>query len=196
MYIPSNDVSTPLGRAPYQALFCEENAWQIARMARDAALPARVLFVTNERKSAALLAQRAGVGPESLVVWDYHALTIVERDECWEAWDPDSTLGLPVSLEHYVRESFCGIEAWASRFVPKVRVVDADALLEGFSSTREHMRDDQGLWRAPPPAWPPILGRGGAFALSALLDTRDDRAGPWLTPRALVDFVRRSAARA
>lgn len=171
-------VETPAGRAPYQALFCEENAWQIARLARDQALDVRVVFVSNARKHAAMLEQRASDQPDGLVIWDYHVFAMVRRER-WEVWDPDTRLGLPVSLREYFERSFEGLPRWEPRFQPRFRVVDGDAYLRGFRSLREHMRDESGQWRASPPSWPAIEGEGGAFELSALWDTRDERAGAW-----------------
>ena len=187
-------VATPAGRAPYQPLFCEENAWQIARLARDVGLEARVVFVTNERKQVAMLEQRASDQPDGLVIWDYHvfAAVLVARGasaERWEVWDPDTRLGLPVSLREYFERSFEGAPRWEPRFQPRFRVVDGEAYLRGFRSLREHMRDQSGQWRASPPSWPTIEGEGGAFELSALWDTRDDRAGAWRDAASLVASV-------
>jgi hypothetical protein len=176
-------VETPAGSAPYQSLFCEENAWQIARLARDKGLEARVVFVTNERKQVAMLEQRASDQPDGLVIWDYHVFAAVlvasEAESCWQVWDPDTRLGLPVSLREYFERSFDGAPRWEWRFQPRFRVVDGDAYLRGFRSLREHMRDQSGQWRATPPSWPAIEGEGGGFELGALLDTRDSRAGDW-----------------
>jgi hypothetical protein len=178
-------IATPLGPAPYQALFCEENSWQIARIARDHQLPCKVVFVTNERRQVAMLAQRASARPDGLVLWDYHVFAVVQRGLAWEAWDPDSALGLPCSVERYVERSFADSDAWELRVQPRLRAIDADAFLQGFSSSRRHMQSPRGGWLAPPPPWPPILGAGGAYALDALWNTDDLRAGPWIAPSEL-----------
>ncbi|MFO0561670.1 MAG: protein-glutamine glutaminase family protein [Polyangiales bacterium] len=192
-------VETPAGRAPYQALFCEENAWQIARLARDQGLAARVVFVTNERKQVAMLEQRASDQPDGLVIWDYHVFTAVlvasEAEARWQVWDPDTRLGLPVLLREYFERSFDGAPRWEWRFRPRFRVVDGDAYLKGFRSLREHMRDPSGQWRATPPSWPTIEGDGGGFELSALWDTRDSRAGDWCEVDQIATVVARSTTR-
>lgn len=176
---------TPLGPVPYQPLFCEENAWQIARTARDHGLEARVVFVTNERKHVAMMRQRASKRSDGLIVWDYHVFAVVRRQDTWEAWDPDTTLPMPTALDRYITESFRDEARWEERFRPKLRVVDADALLRGFFSSREHMKDDDGQWLAEPPPWPAIMGTGDAYTLSALRDTSDLRAGPWISSEAV-----------
>jgi len=182
---------TPLGPVPYQPLFCEENAWQIARVARDHGLKARVVFVTNEHKHVAMLRQSASKQSDGLIVWDYHVFVAVQRDGRWEAWDPDTTLPLPTPYERYIAESFRDEARWEARFRPKLRVVDADRLLRGFASSREHMKDDGGQWLAEPPPWPAIIGEGGAYTLAALIDARDERAGPWITPTDAITAIER-----
>ncbi len=181
----SGRVATPIGAAPYQRLFCEENAWQLAHMARERGLAARVVIVTNQRKHVAMLAQKASEQPDGLVLWDYHVFVAVERDGEWQVWDPDTRLGLPVSLEAYIEGSFAGAARWELRFQPRFRVVDGDAYLRGFASTRGHMRDARGEWLADPPSWPAIEGEGGAYALQTLWDTSDPRAGAWCVLGAL-----------
>jgi hypothetical protein len=173
---------TPLGPAPYQPLFCEENAWHLTRMASDHGLRARAMFLTNARRRTAVFAQRASARADGLVLWDYHVIVAVAADDAWDIWDPDSTLGLPCPAPSYLRATLAPARALPPSCWPRVRVIDGDAYARGLRSTRAHMRDPEGRWLAPPPPWDPPSGDGDAFTLSALLDTEDPRAGPWMDP--------------
>jgi hypothetical protein len=39
-------------------------------------------------------------------------------------------------------------------------MIEATEFVKHFSSDRSHMRDKNGNWLAPPPAWSPILKEG------------------------------------
>ena len=73
------------------------------------------------------------------------------------AWDLDTRLGLPVSLQHYLASTFRNPDDLPEFFGPVFRVVDAQEYLATFSSDRGHMRGPGGEWMATPPDWEPIL---------------------------------------
>jgi hypothetical protein len=195
----SASIETPAGSVPYQSFFCEENAWHIARVARGEGLAVRVVFVTNEYRQVAMFEQRASARADGLVLWDYHVFVAVcdasHAEPHWQVWDPDTRLGLPVSLRTYINRSFDGVGRWERCFQPRFRVLDADEYLRGFRSSRAHMRDQRGQWRAMPPSWPVIEGEGGPFELSALWDTNDWRAGDWCDHEQIETVLTRSMTR-
>ncbi|KDD74099.1 hypothetical protein H632_c1573p0 [Helicosporidium sp. ATCC 50920] len=65
------------------------------------------MFIFNELGAIPLEAQRAGLGPDRSVVWDYHVVLLEERDlGSTLVWDLDSTLPLPSPLSEYARRTF------------------------------------------------------------------------------------------
>jgi len=95
---------------------------------------------------------RAADSPDAPVIWDYHVI-LLRRNDAWEIWDPDSTLGCPVAAAEYIRHSFR--PAAPAAFQPRFRVVAAETYVDRFASDRRHMRAG-GRWLAEPPPWPPI----------------------------------------
>lgn len=127
----------------YCPCFCEENIWHLCS---DEQVPApvkarRVVFISNARRQVVVRRQRAG----DPVVWDYHVVLVADG----KVWDPDTTLGFPVDLDAWLRESF------DPDHPPRFRVVDAPTYLARFASDRSHMAGSG----KPVPPWPPI-GKG------------------------------------
>jgi protein N-terminal glutamine amidohydrolase len=131
----------------YQPYWCEENVWWLCQEPALQPHACWVLFVSNERKSCALWKQRAG----DPVLWDYHVLLVVER-AAPEAWDLDTTLGMPIALGAYLDATFRPVPAVLA---PRFRRVAADEYIGRFHTDRSHMRASDGRWREPPPPWPP-----------------------------------------
>jgi hypothetical protein len=161
----------------YCPYFCEENIWHLCS---DAAVPVpveqrRVVFVTNAARRVAIRHQRAGEG--GTVLWDYHVVLVAGG----RVWDPDTTLGFPVDVDVWLRESFG--EAHAPRF----RIVDAPAYLKEFASDRSHMRGSG----KPPPPWPPI---GKGMNLLRFVDLETPFMGEVVDPDRLLAALRRSGA--
>lgn len=151
----------PLRYWPY---FCEENIWHLCA---DEAVPVfveerRVIVITGVRGRFAMRAQRAGKGGP--VLWDYHVV-LRARDEIW---DLDTTLGLPLPFEEWLRGSFLPLYR---DFIPRFRIVDAALFRETFASDRSHMVGPDGVPLQPHPPWPPI---GAGMTLPRFLDL--DRA--------------------
>jgi len=109
-----------------------------------------VVFISNAARKVAVRRQAAGRGEP--VVWDYHVVLIGGR----KVWDPDSTLGLPVDVDLWIRESFLPL---VPGFEPRFRIVDAATYRSTFASDRSHMLDRNGKPLKPAPDWPTI-GKG------------------------------------
>lgn len=134
----------------YQAYWCEENVYHLAREPALAARPRHVVFISNEARAVAMWSQRAG-RPGGAMAWDYHVVLLVA--EPWEVWDLDSLLGCPVAARAYLRGSFhAGLP---EEYHPRFRLVDAEIFAAAFASDRSHMRSGD-RYRKPPPPWPPI----------------------------------------
>lgn len=128
----------------YCPFFCEENIWQLCgEEGLLGAIPLqerRVVFISNARRRVEVRRQRAGAGGP--VLWDYHVVLVAGG----KVWDPDTTLGFPIALDAWIRDSFNPADP------PRFRVIDARTYRERFASDRSHMA---GSGKAPPP-WPPI----------------------------------------
>jgi hypothetical protein len=165
-------MSAALG--PYQAFYCEENAYlRVAGPVRPGGDHA--LFITNARRQVAVFEQRLAP-PGEPVVWDYHVIAIDRAAQT--VVDPDSRLELPCGLERYLGATFPPLPPPLEPYSPRFRLVASAALVATFASDRRHMRDERGAYRAPPPAWPPI---GMGHTLDRYLDLDDPIAGDVLT---------------
>lgn len=156
--------------ARYAPYYCEENVYWLAREDLDARPPggdARVVLISNPRRTVAVGAQRAGRGPARVVVWDYHAIYL--RDG--QVYDLDSVLPCPAPLGEYCAATFPEpLRESGGAYVPVFSVIPARDYLDAFSSDRSHMRDENGAYLQPPPPWPPIFCPQQGTTLFALLD--------------------------
>ena len=168
---------------PYQPFYCEENVFQLcAHPALRGRSPA-ALFIRGLGPTCVIWHQRA-TAPDDPTFWDYHVV-LLARDP-WEIWDLDTRLGCPVAATTYLRRSFRPELALRAEFTPRFRLVEATALARTFASDRSHMRGPDGLYREPPPPWPPIGGEGAPSTLARFLDLRDPIAGELLDLPALL----------
>ena len=168
----------PALRAPprYQAFFCEENVWWLARdAARLGARPRWAVFVSNRGGRCALWMQRLAPAGQP-VLWDYHVVLAVGGAPC-EVWDLDTRLGAPVPLSTWMAATFRPLAPGFEHLAPRFRVVPAATLLERFSSDRRHMRDAHGAFLQPPPPWPAPVLPGQGSNLARFLDPDDPIAG-------------------
>jgi hypothetical protein len=160
----------------YAACYCEENVWHLSVDPAVSGEPRRVVFISNAARRCPLWAQRAGNDVDGFVVWDYHVILITRVDDCWQVWDLDTTLGMPVALSAYLAAT------WPMQvqpaFAPLFKLVPAAAFRRDFCSDRSHMRTADG-WLAPPPDWP-CIGDGDCN-LQHYIDTADTTAGDVLT---------------
>lgn len=133
--------------------------WHLAGGQQFEAREAWVAVVTNPRRAVAMWFQRASERPGRPLLWDYHVIMFARtgRGDV-EVWDLDTLLGLPVPAQHYLEASF---EAGAppEELRPRFRLMAASEYRDAFASDRRHMKDDQGVWLAPPPPWREI-GQG------------------------------------
>ncbi|HZE97952.1 MAG TPA: hypothetical protein VE981_13065 [Planctomycetota bacterium] len=139
----------------YWPFYCEENVWHLCADDRLPAPPEerRVIVIAGARSRFVMRGQRAGEGGP--VLWDYHVVLAAQG----KVWDLDTTLGFPVDLEVWVRDSFLPVY---QGFEPRFRVVVAATFRERFASDRSHMRGPDGAWLKPPPPWPAI-GEGSTL---------------------------------
>lgn len=138
--------------ALYQPCYCEENVWHLAGDPALAALPRRVVFLSNPARQVLMFGQRAA-GEAGYVVWDYHVVLLV-KDAGWQVHDLDFVGGRPVPVAAWLQASFPLTGRVPGHLEPRLRVIGADRFRAVFSSDRSHMRTADGGWRAPPPAWP------------------------------------------
>lgn len=183
----------------YARYWCEENIWHLCRERLDepeATRPTaiRVLVVSNLEHACALWQQRAAPAPSLPVLWDYHVLMLCREPSIqggqggpegqgsrggqggWSVWDLDTTIGLPVAIDDYLRGTFLRRHG---AHAPLFRVFDGADYVRVLSSDRSHMRRPDGSWTEPPPPWPPILA--GESNLMRLIDMREKTPGEVMT---------------
>lgn len=110
------------------------------------------------------------------VTWDYHVILVHAQGTA--VYDFDSSLGFPVSLKEYIRQTIHPeviLNSHLKRYIlsPPVRLglemetdgrryrlIPGDEFLSRFSSDRRHMRNELGDWLSPPPPWDIIQNHG------------------------------------
>lgn len=157
---------------PYCPYYCEENAWHLCADARLGPGRREVVLVSNGARQVALWRQRAALGRDLPVLWDYHVIVVVVPPEGGaRVFDLDTTLGLDVPVERYLDASF---RAGAGPFAPRFRVVPAEEYRARLCTDRRHMRAADGTFREPPPPWPVI---GDGHNLERFIDMRRSFVG-------------------
>lgn len=149
-----------------------------------------VLVLANEPGAFAMWGQRAASEPELPVVWDYHVVYARPVAAGWEVLDQDSALPFPVPLPLWRAVSFLPLPPEVDISPPLVRVIPAWRFLSRLSSDRGHMRNEDGEWVAPPPAWPTI--GSGSSTLAAMCDPGTPGFGRVVGLDELEDALRRS----
>ncbi|MEO1088829.1 MAG: protein N-terminal glutamine amidohydrolase, partial [Acidobacteriota bacterium] len=160
----------------YAANYCEENVWQLSRHPQLPSGVGYAIFISNPERSCALWCQRAAPEAGAPVVWDYHVVLLVEGRETL-ILDLDSTLGVPVSLERYVAETFPFSDRVEKRLQPFFRIVESGEFRRTFASDRAHMRTADGAWRHRPPPWPAIQAPGASTNLDDFIDMKSPGTG-------------------
>jgi hypothetical protein len=158
----------------YHAYYCEENIWQLCADPRLVPKPCAAILISNPARTVAVVHQRAAPRPDLPVVWDYHVVLAARDPQGLSIWDLDSTLGMPVPLLDYLRESFGWPHGFAPPYDARFRVLEAARYREVLCTDRSHMLDDAGGYRIPPPPWPAI---GTGTNLMRLVDMDDPIAG-------------------
>lgn len=169
----------------YQAFYCEENAYHLAREPVVAARPREVMFISNPTRSIAMWNQRAAGQPGAAMLWDYHVVLLVQ--DPWEIWDLDTFLGCPVPAADYLQGSFR--PDLPAHYQPYFRLVEADELAATFASDRAHMRRRDGHYKRPPPPWPPIGVPGRESNLMRFVDVTAPFVGEVVDLARLVERV-------
>lgn len=168
--LAARDLMAPL----YCPYYCEENIWHLCVDPQVAGSPRAAIVISNPTRTVAVACQRAAPSPDLPVVWDYHVVLAARGPQGWAVWDLDSTLGLPVPLLAYLRQSFAWPPGYSPPYDARFRVLPAARYREVLCTDRSHMRDAQGRYRVPPPPWPPI---GTGTNLMRLVDVHDPIAG-------------------
>lgn len=164
-------------REKHTPYYCEENIWWLAQDARFVGKEPEVVFISNASRTVAFAHQRAAQHAGDIVVWDYHVVLLAEG----KVWDLDCTLGAPLTLQAWLDASFDPNVRAA--YAPMFKCIDAAEYVAHFASDRRHMRNADGTWQAPPPAWP-LIG-AGHHTLEAFVDVRDATWGVVMTLEAL-----------
>ncbi len=142
----------------YTPFYCEENVWQLCQHPELALVDKRVVFISNHSRSCHFWSQRASADATGSITWDYHVILICKTGTAasWQVWDLDTTLGMPVEVEHYIDETFRHASLTETPYHPLFKVLDAEKYVKTLSSNRSHMLDANGCWLEPPPNWPEI----------------------------------------
>lgn len=160
---------------PYQPRYCEENAWHLSAAPQLARADPHVIVVSNASRRVAMWMQQAAEKDQA-ITWDYHVLVVAKTDG-WQAWDPDTRLGIPVALTAYAEVSFATVGVQPPRFDPLFRIMTADSYRANLRSDRSHMRRADGTWLAPPPPWPTLSDPAEGSNLARFVDMADTAFG-------------------
>jgi protein N-terminal glutamine amidohydrolase len=174
----------------YQPYYCEENVWRLLSLPDLAGWEAWAVMVSNRRRDAILMRQRAGRPVDGLVHWDYHVFAVaLDPAEGAVALDLDSDLPFPCAFGRYLEDTFP--PDGPSRAEVRFRAIGAADYVGGLSSDRSHMRRGDGSWISPPPPWPaPGEGVEGGPNLMRWIDVRRRAPGRLCDARKLQSFVR------
>ncbi|MEN8167350.1 MAG: hypothetical protein ABFR65_07735 [Pseudomonadota bacterium] len=125
----------------YTPLFCEENIWLLTNKLRDSGRsdePMSVLFFSNPSKSIMLWRQKAAQAGQA-IVWDYHVVLQVHRNQDDWIYDFDSRLPFPCCLSTYLSLTFPEQTALPERYRTWIRQIPAREYLKHLYSDRSHM---------------------------------------------------------
>lgn len=142
----------------YTSCYCEENVWKLCEYIKNQRhCPLEevyAVFISNERKKIPIWKQKSSRGDEP-VIWDYHVILLhASKQGPSFIYDLDTILPFPCSLDVYSMEAFQSDKHLKPAYWRKLRVIPGDTYLKEFASDRSHMKDSDGNWRMPPPAYP------------------------------------------
>ncbi|EDO34804.1 predicted protein [Nematostella vectensis] len=148
----------------YTSCYCEENVWKLCeRIKEEQVLDLEehyVVFISNSNRQIPLWMQKKASSPLDAVVWDYHVILIRKTKDKSFVYDLDSILPFPCPSELYLEQAIQSDRKLKKQFHRKFRIIPAPVFLQTFASDRPHMRKQNGEWRQPPPAYPPIRTGG------------------------------------
>ena len=162
----------------YTALFCEENIYLLGQALIEAGFSAdtmQVLFLSNRHKQIPLLCQKTQADNADYVMWDYHViLQLHYADQDW-ILDFDSKLDFPLLKQQYLQQTIIPHHTVKPEFQVYCRQIPMTDYLRQFSSTRAHMRDEDGHALTEFPTYPPILAsdRDEAVDLMTYIDMQE-----------------------
>ncbi|XP_051927839.1 protein N-terminal glutamine amidohydrolase [Hippocampus zosterae] len=144
----------------YSSCYCEENVWKLCESVhKERSAPLQelfVVFISNDNRTVPLWKQKSASG-EQPVIWDYHVVLLhVPAGSEATVYDLDSVLPFPCTLKLYATRALRSDRSIQPAYHRKLRVVPADCFLLNFASDRSHMKNADGSWKMPPPAYPPI----------------------------------------
>lgn len=143
---------------PYQPFYCEENIWLLAQDPRCGPGERLVALITGTQGHVAMWHQRPAVAAGEPLLWDYHVVLLVAGTACWQVWDFECDLGMPVGAARWLTSCFPFQDRVPSRYQPRFRVLPAGQYIATLRSDRSHMRRDDGTYAKPPPSWSPPGG--------------------------------------
>ncbi|XP_078124383.1 protein N-terminal glutamine amidohydrolase [Sander vitreus] len=158
---PEDRITPSRENCVYTSCYCEENVWKLCEFVRtERTAPLEhlfVVFISNENRTVPLWKQKSGRGDQP-VIWDYHVILLQLGPQVSSSvvYDLDSELEFPCSLKLYAAEALRSDTHIRAQYHRKLRVVPADSFLLNFASDRSHMKNSDGSWKMPPPAYPPI----------------------------------------
>ena len=163
--------------SPYASCYCEENVYRLVDALRHGPHPAYAVFISSRSKFCPVWCQRSARAADEPVMWDYHVVAAVFLPSGAYVCDFDTRLGAVTDALAYVDAALGPAARAPFEYRPRVRVVAAATLVDHFASDRRHMRDDDGTYQAPPPAWAPVRGPAAAAAwnLDSFADTTTPR---------------------
>lgn len=156
----------------YTANYCEENVWHLAGAPGLHPGVRRVIVVASLGHAVPVWCQRLAPAPDQPVLWDYHVILAVSGRERW-IYDLDTTLPLPCAMDEYIERTFGQAREAPPSYRPWFRVVEAEVYRRAFTSDRSHMRDAEGAWLSPPPAWEVLMGSEPLLPLACAIDMRN-----------------------
>lgn len=168
----------------YTSCWCEENVYLLCqKFLADPSISKEwtpwVVFISNLTKTVALWNQKAARDKDSVVVWDYHVILILEHNvkdtpnlsgdrKSW-VYDFDTWLQMPYSFDDYWSGTFPPDDLLPQDLQSLFRLVPGELYIQHFASDRSHMlvpanrgRDDLGstppVYKSPPPPYGVLCG--------------------------------------
>ena len=141
----------------YTALFCEENIWHLAQefSVNGIEMDAMTILLLSNPLQQIIVYNQASSAEDEAVIWDYHVILQLERNNQQWIYDFDSRLNFPTPKELYFSESFPETEDLREEYQMFIRYIPASSYLQRFNSDRSHMQNMISTEKFP--YYPPIL---------------------------------------